>query len=294
MTWDFLYRGETRDLDDTTRAGVVGSFVRLSDGCTHYEMAGPAHARTVVLVHGFSVPCFVWDETFAALCSAGCRVLRYDLFGRGYSDRPLVSYDLQLFVRQLSQLVDELKIDACDVIGLSMGGAVAAAFAVELSERVKRLVLIDPIGVDRMPLGLFYRAALVPGISELALGLLGTEKMVQNLASDFFDASEIERFRERYRVQMQFRGFKRAIISTLRGNSLNGFPDVYRRLGKLQMPVLLIWGRQDRTLPVEQSASILQMVPRARFEIIENCGHIPNCEQPAVVHPLLIDFLQPT
>ena len=292
MNWDFIYRGEIHDLDDAARAAVGGSYVQLTEGCTHYELNGsPRSSEPTVLIHGFSVPYFIWDPTFEALSTAGRQVLRYDLFGRGYSDRPHVRYGMDLFVQQLADLLDALDMERADLVGLSMGGAVAAAFSVEFPERVRRLALIDPVGTEPMPLNLLFKAALLPGISELLLSLVGTERMLASLASDFYDPAQVERFRERYRSQMQFRGFKRAIVSTLRNKAVNGFPEIYERLGRLSMPVLLIWGRQDQTLPIEQSRSILELVPRAEFHVIEGSGHIPNCEKPDVTHPILLDFL---
>ncbi len=291
MNWDFLYRGEKRNLDDASRAAAGGSFIVLPQGGTHYQLGGPERARPVVLVHGFSVPYFIWDPTFDFLTASGHRVLRYDLLGRGFSDRPHTRYRLDLFVSQLDALLSSLGLKQIDLVGLSMGGVVSAAFTVRFPERVRRLALVDPIGTEPMPLNWLYRAALLPGISELALGLVGTDSMVAALAADFFDPSEVERFKDRYRLQMQYRGFKRAIISTLRNKAVDGSPETYERLGRLAMPVLLVWGRHDRTLPIEQSASILKLVPRAQFEIIEDAGHIPNCEQPEVFHTILHKFL---
>jgi pimeloyl-ACP methyl ester carboxylesterase len=292
MNWDFIYRGETRDLDDAARAEAGASFIRLPLGCTHYELAGPGTQRPIVLIHGFSVPAFIWDNTFAALAAAGRRVLRYDLLGRGYSDRPRVRYDLGLFVRQLAELLDSLQIAEVDAVGLSMGGVIATAFTVQFPSRVRRLALIDPIGTEPMPLNLLYRAALLPVISELAIGLFATDRMSQSLASDFFDPAEVARFRDQYRAQMRFRGFKRAILSTLRSGILNGSPQSYAALGKQSTPVLLIWGRDDLTLPLAQSERILKMVPRAEFHVIDGAGHVPQVERPEVVVPLLQHFLE--
>ncbi len=293
MSWDFIYRGENRVLDDAARSEAGGSFLPLPDGCTHYELAGPEGQRPVVLVHGFSVPSFIWDTTFEALQAAGRRPLRYDLFGRGYSDRPRVRYDLELFVRQLAALLDGLGMQQVDLVGLSMGGIIASAFTVRYAARVGRLALIDPIGTQPMPLNVLYKLALLPGISEVALSLLGTEQMVQSLAKDFFDAAEVERFQARYRTQMQLRGFKRAILSTVRNGVVDGSPEIYRSLGQLDTPVLLLWGRDDHTLPLAQSEPILKLVPRAQFHVIEGAGHIPNVEQPQIVNPILLDFLRP-
>ena len=279
------------ELNDEVRRQIGASFVRLSNGYTHYELGGPENGKFVVLVHGFSVPYFIWDPTFNALTSAGFRVLRYDLFGRGFSDRPRVKYNLDLFIRQLHELLNEIDIKSAFVVGLSMGGAISSGFTVRYPERVIKLVLIDPIGTQPMPLSLLYKAAILPGLSELILGMVGTEKMVKGIASDFFDPAHVEMFENKYRVQMQYRGFKRAIISTLRNKTVDGNPEVYELLGKLTVPILLFWGRKDRTLPLRQSESILTAVPHTEFHIIENTGHIPHYEKPQEVNPILIQFL---
>src|SRR5438067_7104597 len=79
---------ETSALDDQTRRQASGSFVNLSAGVTHYELGGPAGGTPILLVPGFSTPYNVWDPTYEGLTKAGFRVLRYELFGRGFSDRP--------------------------------------------------------------------------------------------------------------------------------------------------------------------------------------------------------------
>ena len=80
----YVAKNPERDrIDDAARAAAPGKFVRLTDGVTHYKFDGPDSGRTVVLVHGFSVPMYIWDSTAIALANAGYRVLRYDEFGRG-------------------------------------------------------------------------------------------------------------------------------------------------------------------------------------------------------------------
>ena len=291
MNWDFIYRGEIKEIDDHVRASTNGSFIRLSDGFTHYELSGPDKGQFVALVHGFSVPYFIFEPTFNYLISAGFHVLRYDLFGRGFSDRPHVKYNIDLFVNQLKELLDALCIKQVNLIGLSMGGAIASAFTVNFTERVRKLILIDPVGVQSMPLSWMYKAAILPGISELILGLVGTERMVKSVASDFFDLEHVKMFQDQYRVQLHYRGFKRAILSTLRNKTVGGFPEIYQHLGKLNIPVLLFWGRNDQTLPLEQSREIVSAVRCAEFHIIENCGHIPHYEKPEEVNPIIQQFL---
>jgi pimeloyl-ACP methyl ester carboxylesterase len=294
MNWDFIYRGETRDLDDATRKRATsGTFIRLSDGYTHYELGGSPKGEPVVLIHGFSVPYFIWDPTFQALASLGFCVLRYDLFGRGFSDRPRVDYDINLFVRQLLDLLDGLSLSQVNLIGLSMGGAIASAFTVNSPQRVYRLALIDPIGVQPIPLNPLYRAALLPGISEILLWLAGTGKMFSGLASGVYDTKHVGQFQGQFRAQMQIKGFRRAILSTLRNKMADGFPEIYEQLAGLQVPILLLWGTDDQTLPLEQGKSLLRLIPRAEFQVIEDCGHIPHYEKPDFVNPILTRFLTP-
>jgi pimeloyl-ACP methyl ester carboxylesterase len=291
MNFDFIYRGEIKEIDNEVRASTSGLLIQLSNGFTHYELSGPLKGQPVVLVHGFSVPYFVFDPTFGYLAGAGFRVLRYDLFGRGFSDRPHIQYNISLFVNQLKELLDALAFKQVHLVGLSMGGAIASAFTVNYPDRVCRLVLIDPIGIRSIPLSWIYKVAMLPIISELILGLTSMENMIQGAASGYFDPEHIKMFRDQYRIQTNYRGFKRAILSTLRNKTVNGFPEVYQRLGKLKLPVLLLWGRNDRTLPLEQNRDILSTIPRAEFRIIENCGHIPHYEKSAEVNPILSEFL---
>ncbi|MBI5294322.1 MAG: alpha/beta hydrolase [Chloroflexi bacterium] len=302
----FPYLGETHELNETTRASADGSFASLPDGITHYELGSPyaslpdgenrptepvkANRPSVVLVHGFSVPYYIFDPTFSHLTRAGFRVLRYDLFGRGWSDRPQVKYNLDLFVRQLRDLLDALDMRApVSLVGLSMGGAISAAFTVRHPERVACNIFIDPAGVRAVNLrGL--RLLRLPLLGELALGF-GGERMVKNAASAFFDPQTIQEFQARYRVQMRFAGFRRAILSSMRNGMLGDFSETYRQLGALGKPVRLFWGRQDTTVPFAHSADLLKLIPQATLHAFDQCGHIPHYERPAEFNPLLAEFL---
>src|SRR5262249_47745693 len=142
-----LYRAvdpERRDIDPSVRQSAPGQFVQLTDGYTHYELGGPAGDRVVVLAAGVSVPYYIWDPTFAALVQAGFRVLRYDYYGRGYSDRPDISYSQAMYVRQLAELLDALHIaQPIDLAGLSYGGSVVTSFAEAYPARVRSLIYVD-------------------------------------------------------------------------------------------------------------------------------------------------------
>jgi pimeloyl-ACP methyl ester carboxylesterase len=292
MPWSFPYLGETEELNESTRASTPGSFVRLTDGYTHYELGGSENGQPVVLVHGFSVPYFIWEPTFAFLSQSGFRVLRYDLFGRGFSDRPKLRYDIDLFCKQLRELLDTLGLEQVSLIGLSMGGPITASFATRYPERVKKLVWIDPAGARPVTLPRMLKALTTPGFGELALGLFGRGHLIKGITSDFYEPANVKAFVDRYMVQLKYKGFMRAILSTMRSGMLGSFAETYKQVGALQIPVALFWGTNDRTVPFTYSDDIRAAIPRTQFHAIENCGHIPHYENPDEVNPHLLEFLK--
>jgi len=288
----FPFRTETKELNDDTRRMTGGSFVPLPDGVTHYELGNITRDSTVVLVHGFSTPYFIYDPMFHFLTQRGYRVLRYDLFGRGFSDRPHVDYNIDLFVKQLSDLLDALRLTRpVNLVGLSMGGPVTAAFTARYPERVRSLTLIDPAGARAIPETRMLKLAKLPFIAEALLFVTGSEPFVKHTARDFFDPKLVEQFLDRYRVQMRYKGFLRAMLSSTRSGMLGSFLEVYKRVGKLSKPVLLFWGRNDTTVPFEYSNDLCAVIPHLEFHIIENSGHIPHYEKPDEVNPILLNFL---
>lgn len=293
MCWSFPYLDETEELDAAVRAQAQGRFVRLTDGYTHYELGGPEQAETVVLVHGFSVPSFIFDPTFECLIRSGWRALRYDLFGRGLSDRPVTRYDMDFFCKQLQDLLDTLGLDVpVNLVGLSMGGAIAVTFAARFPQRVRRLVLIDPAGAKAVRLPWYLRAASLPGVGELALGLFGSVTLLKGVASDLFGPDLVAEFQRRYRVQMKYKGFRRALLSTLRHGMLGDFSAAYRMAGRNGIPTLLFWGENDSVVPFAYSHVVREAIPQAIFWPVVGCGHIPHYEKPEEVNSRLVAFLQ--
>ena len=280
------------DMDAAARQGVPGHFVSLTDGVTHYDVAGPDSGQRVVLVHGFSVPYYIWDSTSAALTTAGFRVARYDMFGRGFSDRPDVAYTSDLFDRQLHQLLDSLGWhDAVDVIGLSMGGPVTATFAGRHPERVRSLTLVDPAAG---PEGSVESMFSIPILGPMLWQMLAVPGMADGQSSDFVEPAKWPDWAARYRVQMQYRGFGRALLST-RYQMLQGNTDsVYTRVGATGVPTLLIWGKEDQTVRIENAVEVQRAIPQAQYHPIDHAGHLPHMERTDVVNPLLIEFLRGT
>ncbi len=281
---------ERRDIDQSVRAAAPGRFVRLSEGFTHYELAGPPDGRVVVLAAGISVPYYIWDPTFEALVGAGFRVLRYDYFGRGYSDRPRVTYAQALYVRQLAELLDALEVRTpVDLVGLSYGGSVVTSFADAHPERVRSLVYIDPSFWS--PTSLSFIDDL-PAVWSYLTAIFDERWWPDAQLDDFRHPERFPDWAERYKVQLQFRGFRHAVHSTSVANAgVDQGPELMR-VGQHPRPVLVFWGRDDRTVPFELSAALLQAMPRARLVPVEDAGHLPHLERPDVVNPALVAFLR--
>jgi len=289
----FPFQDETNSLNDATRETIGDSFISLPNGVTHYELSNPQSQNTIVLVHGFSVPSFIFDPTFKFLTASGFRVLRYDLFGRGFSDRPRTRYNPDLFDQQLTDLLDALRFTSpVNLIGLSMGGPVAATFTARHPKRVKSLTLIDPSGARPVSLTPMLKLAKIPIVAEVVFGWMGTEGMIKSAGKDFYDPKLVDHFIGKYVIQMQYKGFKRALLSSIRNNMLDSFVNAYEQVGKMDIPVQLFWGRNDATVPFEHSNDLCAAMPNVEFHVIENCGHIPHYEKPDEVNPILLEFLK--
>ena len=281
---------ERRDLDAAARQSTSGKFVTLGDGVTHYDVAGPDTGQRVVLVHGFSVPYYIWDSTVTALSGAGFRVARYDHFGRGFSDRPDVPYTGDLFDRQLLQLLDSLGWrEPVDVVGLSMGGPVSATFVTRHRERARSVTLVDPAPGPRTAPPMLFRVPLVGTALWQGLAVPG---MADGQRTDFVEPAKWPDWADRYRVQMQYRGFGRALRSTLVEGRDVALDSLYAGVGQSGIPTLLLWGTEDSTVSIRHAESVRKAIPQAKFHPIERSGHLPHMERTDVVNPLLIEFLR--
>ncbi len=280
---------EWEELTDSVRTKAPGKFVRLPDGFVHYELAGPADGETVVLVHGFSTWSFTWDATFHALVDSGFRVLRYDLYGRGYSDRPAVVYDKDLFDRQLFGLLTVLDIhDRVDLVGNSMGGLITTTFAARHPEKVRMLTLIDPafFFLERVPFPLG-----IPLAGDYVGRVFAVPFIAKAQTKDFKHPERFIEYDRTYRLQMRYKGFSRAILSTIRSlPSWNAVED-FKLVNTTDIPVLLVWGREDRTVPLAVSDRVREIAPRAEFHVIDDAAHMPHYERPETVNPIIIRFL---
>ena len=231
---------EPRRLDAQTRASLGGSFVRLTDGVVHYELSGPRDGRVVVLVHGGGLATLdAWTPLKRFM---NRRVLRYDLYGQGRSDRPHVAYDPDLFDRQLDQLLARLGISGeIDLVGHSMGGLIAATYAARHPERIGSLTLIAPAGVETR-MHWTVKMVQIPIVGEYMFRVFG-----RRMAASCHGQYELE--------CLEFEGSRRALLSQLRNMPWSD-ADVFAQLGEQDFPVIALFGKRDKTVPLSASAKL--------------------------------------
>lgn len=283
---------EKVELDQTSKEEAPGEFLLLPAGEVHYQLVGPADGPLVALVHGFSVPSYVWDPTLSALESAGYRVLIFDLYGRGYSDRIDEEYDIDLFTTQLTDLLIGLKIDQPIVVGgLSMGGPIAARFAHQHPQQTAGVILIAPEVIQTSSGDIFPMN--VPLIGEYMMRTIMEPFLLPKLqAADFHHPERYPDWEDRYRIQLKYQGTGKALLSTIRNLTENDPEEEYRSLEETGIPVLLIWGEEDQTIGWEQVEALGKLLPELQVETVRDTGHLPHYEKAEFVNPLIISFLE--
>jgi len=175
------------------------------------------------------------------------------------------------YVMHYLELFDQLKLDTVDLVGLSMGGRLAATFASEHRRRVRRLVLVCPAGLDLPGYSLedFSKippqdvpSYLIHDVSKLA-------PYLKNAGTDEWNAA-------RQREGMTF-------ARLLQNGLIESQPEFSRWLHRLTMPTLLVWGENDRTIPIQQADRWVKAVPGIRFERFGQAGHLILDEKPEAV-----------
>jgi len=243
------------------------------------------------MVHGFTTPYFVWDKNAEELANSGFRVLRYDHYGRGFSDRPDVGYDRDLYDQLLIELLQKLNINVpVHLVGLSMGGAICVIFVDRHPEMVSTVSLIAPAGFPVQE-PFVVRLVQSPIIGDYIMAVLGDRVVLEGIKKAFVHPENMPEYEEQFKTQMKCKGFNQSLLSTMRYMNMDQLCDVYERLGKQNIPVLLIWGNKDQVLPFSNSEKVKKAMPQVEFHDIENAGHNVNYENPEIVNPILMKFL---
>lgn len=273
-----MYKTESLVLtDEERRKAPDGLFVDLPVGNTHYKVEGET-GEWVVLTHGYATPYFIYDKIAAGLLDAGYRVLRYDLIGRGLSERVKGPYDPALFVEQLKELTDHvLGEERFYLFGTSMGGTITTSFVASYPEKVKKLVLLAPAGMHyKAPF--YMKLAAIPGIGDIVFKTVAGKALVKKCASEMiYSGEDVKRdYEEKFAYTFQYKGVLEATLSSMRHTILN-FDEAakgYEGTAKSGVSVLVIWGTADKTMPYYQIEEMKTKLPNATFITYENSGHI--------------------
>jgi 4,5:9,10-diseco-3-hydroxy-5,9,17-trioxoandrosta-1(10),2-diene-4-oate hydrolase len=226
------------------------------------------------------------------------RVIAMDLPGFGHSPMPSETITISLYARILDSLLETLGVSAATIVGNSMGGFVSTELAIAFPQRVERLVLISAAGISTYrhrgaervepylrraaPMIAAYTAwsaarsdwiARRPGLRNVALGMVTRHpsRLPAPLAAE------------------QIRGAgKPGFMQALRANL--EYP-VRERLPEIACPTLIVWGEEDKVIPVRDASVFEQLIPDSRKVIFEDTGHMAMLERPAAFNELLREFV---
>ncbi len=268
---------ESLELTNEERNKKSGSFITLPSGITHYQLEGEGEA--VVLVHGYATPYYIYDKIFAGLLACGYKVLRYDLLGRGYSQRVKAKYSPDFFAGQLEQLTSALiGEEPFILVGTSMGGSVCAEFCRRYPQRVNRLVLLAPAGMDTFKPPLYMKLCKPAVLGELVFYKVAGKLLLKKCASELYHVSEeeIDYYQRSFADASLYKGFLKCTLSSLRHTILNTAETVkgYKAIGQSGLPMLCIWGTADKTMPYYQSERMKEVCPQVKLITYEGSGHV--------------------
>lgn len=268
-----------------------GQYITLANGYRiHLLDEGPRRAPVVVFLHGSGNGACGYSnfkDNYPALTEAGYRCLVLDLIGFGYSDKPSdVQYTLDFFVECVVQTLDALGVERATLVGNSLGGAIALGFALAHPQRVERLVLMAPGGLNDLP---DYLA--MPGMAAMFALYNSGEPITEARMKQFFiDAFVVDPaavtddlVRERAAL-MQLQNPQ--VIKTLK------VPNLTDRLGEIACPALTLWGLNEKMMPDSGILRLAKGLRNGRMVLVPNCGHWVMIEHRALFNRMVLDFLR--
>ncbi|BBX47529.1 alpha/beta fold hydrolase [Mycobacterium cookii] len=263
-----------------------------------YRDAGSGEA--LLLIHGMAGSSATWRAVIPEL-SKKYRVLAPDLLGHGESTKPRGDYSLGAFAASLRDLLDALDISRATVVGQSLGGGVAMQFTYQHREYCQRLALISSGGLGP-DLNWILRFLSAPG-AELLLPVVAPKPVltVGNKLGSWLKSAGVEapRATEMWSAyssladQQTRQAFLRTLRSVVdyRGQAVSALGKIHVSHG---LPTLLIWGEEDKIIPVAHGHAAHDAVPGSRLEVLAGVGHFPHVESPIAVVDILDDFITTT
>ncbi len=259
--------------------GVHNADISIDGIRVHYLALGPENGRPVVLVHGLGGRAEDWRNLAPYLAKAGYRVYILDLPGFGRSQSPAgFSYSVHDQAQVVIAFMDALHLDRVDLGGWSMGGWIVQLIAGEIPTRIDRLMLFDSAGLHFEPdwNTQLFTPANADQIAQLdALLMPNPPKVPGFIAHDILRVTGEEGW-----------VIKRAMASMLAGQDTTD-----TLLPALKMPVLIVWGAEDRITPLDQGQAMLKLIPHAELDVFAGCGHLAPVQCTNQIAPKVLAFV---
>ncbi len=247
----------------------------------HKEVYGSGDP--ILCLHGLGASVFSWRH-FIGPFSQHNKLILVDFRGCGKSPKPNdTHYSIEEHADSIYNLIVNENLTKLTLVGNSLGGAVALLVAVRLieenSNRLSRLVLIASGGDKRLPFHLqLLRSFLGGAMVHLSPGRLGAWFVLKFC---YYNGSRMKREQvEAYTAAIFSPGGRHALVQTARQCIPKNFDELIDKLKTINVPTFILWGRQDRVIPLRVGEQLHQAIPNSTFEIIEECGHIPQEEKP--------------
>ncbi|MGD0294326.1 MAG: alpha/beta hydrolase [Terracidiphilus sp.] len=261
-------------------SGVESHSVQVMGYRVHYLVQGPVGGRVVVLVHGLGGHSDEWLNLSAYLVKAGYRVYLPDLPGYGRSEKPAdFSYSVRDEAEAVAGFLDALGLRQVDLGGWSMGGGIVQHVAFRHPERVRKLMLFDSIGLNQMPT---FDVRLFTPTTPAELDQLDALLMPHPPGVPGFVARDILRISKKNAWVIH-----RALDSMLTGQDATD-----NLLPRLMMPVLIVWGAEDRIVPFSEGETMHRLMPQSELMVIPGCGHLAPLQCSAQIGPRVVEFVK--
>ncbi len=269
-------------------------FIDVDGVRVHYQEAGDEHAPAMILIHGFASSTLVWSKVFLKLAEAGYRVIAVDMLGYGYSAKPRNGeYTIAGQAKLLARLLDHLGIPRAIFVGSSYGGAVAATCALDYPDRVEKLILVGPVNNNRPLEFTLMRLFGSPVFGDVVSPLLiGSRRLLRRRMKRVYDRHAWvmdERRVDARHLPLRAARTHRAIIRTVRGWDAER---ISRDAHLITQPTLLLWGENDREIPLADGERLHAEIPRSRLIVFLKCGHLPHEEYPEAFTNVVNDFVK--
>jgi 2-hydroxymuconate-semialdehyde hydrolase len=274
----------------TTPNPELGRRVRTGAFETNVLEAGRAHGGTPVLfIHGSGPGVSAWANWRLVLPALAeqRRVIAPDMVGFGFTDRPAgITYSMDTWVRQALDLLDALDLPRVDLVGNSFGGALALALATRRPERVRRLVLMGSVGVP---------FAITPGL-DAVWGYTPSLDTMRRLLDIFaysraLVTDELAQLRYEASIRPGFQESFAAMFPAPRQRWVDAMCSPEADIRRLPHETLVIHGREDLVIPLSNSLTLANWIPRAQLHVFGQCGHWTQIEHAARFARLVGDFL---